>query len=79
MDTGHARFAPDTGRQPVGLGGLDPDQEVGVHDPVYIYLARQETAMKDVIEVMVGLCFTLLLVAVLAWAAGEWVVRILFD
>ncbi len=35
--------------------------------------------MKDVIEVMVGLCFTLLLVAALAWAAGEWVVRILFD
>ncbi len=35
--------------------------------------------MKDVIEVIVGLCFMVLLVAALALAAGEWVVRILFD
>ena len=35
--------------------------------------------MKDIIEVVVGLCVALLVAAILALATGEWVLQVLFD
>ncbi len=35
--------------------------------------------MKEAIEVMLGLCVILAIAAALALAAGEWVVRFLFE